>query len=109
MDFGGTSGEKLPLINRLVGLFDGYTGLLKGFGFTYDDGTSSFYGDQPSVKDMSSSRPCFEMSYAMCGKQGERLVQIRASRGVLYKRWNISQLEVWYYGIWYSMLAQRKC
>jgi len=94
VDFGGESGEKLPFINRLVGLFDGYSGLLKGFGFIYDDGTSSFYGDQPSVRDMSSSRPCVEMPFALCGKLGERLVEIRVSRVLLYQSWYIHRLEV---------------
>lgn len=92
--FGGVGGEKLSLLNRIVALFDGFQGLFKGFGFFYDDGTSVFYGTPFSV-DTICSRPCTEMCFVVCGKQGERVTEIRALRGPIYRRDHIRGLIVW--------------
>lgn len=78
MSFGGIFGEKLPFLNRIVALFDGYYGLFKGFVFCYDDGTRASYGTSLSVDTVSSSRFCIEMSFRVHGKQGERVTEIHA-------------------------------
>lgn len=86
MCFGGICGEKLPFLNRIVALFHSYYGLFKGFIFCYDDGTRSSYGTSLSVDTISSSRFCIEMSFRVYGKQGERVTEIHAMHGAVYRR-----------------------
>lgn len=77
MEFGGTHGEKLGLLNRIIGLFDAATGLLRGLGFVYDDGTKLVYGSHVGSKGSNVWKPHHEVSFAIDGKRGERLAEIR--------------------------------
>ena len=94
MAFGGVGGEKLPLLSRIVALFDNSQGLFLGFRFFYDDGTSACYGTHLSG-DTTRPSPCSEMSFLVCGEQGERVTEMRALRGPIYRRDHIRGLTVW--------------
>lgn len=77
IEFGGPHGEKLALLNRIIGIFDAATGLLRGLGFTYDDGTKLFYGSHVGGKESNVWKPHHEISFAIDGKRCERLDEIR--------------------------------
>ena len=76
VDFGGPSGEKLALLNRIVGIFDNYYHMMRGMRFCYDDGTEQVYG--PCRPRHESKH--WEMSLVVDGKGGERVDGIRAVR-----------------------------
>lgn len=78
IEFGGPHGEKLALLNRIIGVFDAATGLLRGLGFTYDDGTELVYDSHVGRKGSNVWKPHHEISFAIDGKRGERLDEIRA-------------------------------
>lgn len=73
VDFGGPKGERLRLLNRVVGIFDVRYDLLIGLRFAYDDGTERFYGACQRLGNETCQRPCHEMSLIVDGKQGERV------------------------------------
>lgn len=80
MDFGGPRGERLGLLNRVVALVGGTHGLFKGLDFFYDDGTVKSYGLRRVVEEACTTRPCVQPSFVVCGKQGERITEIRADK-----------------------------
>ena len=80
MPFGGPRGEKLQHLNRVVACIESGTGAFTGFRFCYDGGSSATYGDQSCTMSASSRRFCVEMSFVVCGRQGERITEIRADR-----------------------------
>src|SRR5690554_3098380 len=43
VDFGGATGEKLPLLNTITGVLDIERRVLRGFYFAYDDGHKASY------------------------------------------------------------------
>ncbi|MBE3041737.1 hypothetical protein IMZ48_03985 [Candidatus Bathyarchaeota archaeon] len=94
MNFGGLHGERLPLLNRVVAFLDGYSGLFMGFEFFYEDGTSAASGSRSSTRSARSTRPCLEMSFVICGAQGERITEIRADQGTMLGYWRFRRLQV---------------
>lgn len=76
IEFGGPHGEKLALLNLIIGVFDTTTGLLSGLGFAYDDGTEQVYGSHVGRKGSNVWKPHHEIPFAIDGKRGERLDEI---------------------------------
>ena len=76
IDFGGCSGAKLSLLNRITATLDRSPGLFKGFGFSYDDGTDEFFGTRSAIQNASSRRACVEISFPISGRNGELVTEI---------------------------------
>ena len=94
MAFGGVGGEKLPLLNRIVALLDNSYGLFQGFRFFYDDGTSMCHGT-PFSGYATCPNFCAEMSFVVCGEQGERVTEMRAHGAPIFRGDHIRGLTVW--------------
>jgi len=75
MDFGGSQGERLPLLNRITPFLDS-GGLLRGMAFYYDDGTELIFGSRRVFYDVELSIPCLEPSFEIRGSAGERIIRI---------------------------------
>lgn len=86
VDFGGPNGERLRLLNRVVGVFDARYDILVGLRFAYDDGTERFYGSCQRLGNETRQRPYHEMSFIVDGKQGERVDEI-AILPYRHRRW----------------------
>ncbi len=75
MDFGGSSGERLPLLNRITPFLDNHGGL-RGMAFFYDDGTERVYGTRRVFENTASTKLCSEPSFEIRGSAGERIIRI---------------------------------
>lgn len=95
MSFGGARGQNLELLNLVAAAVDGQTGLLKGFTFKYDDGTSASYGSIYSVSSDGLVRRCIDVLFAVRGRDGERITEIRVFKGEFNKREHIQGIQVW--------------
>lgn len=94
MNFGGVRGEKLDLLNLVVAAVDGQNGVLTGFTFYYDDGMSASYGSTDSASSDGLVRPSDEAPFAVRGRDGERITEIRVFRGMAYQREHIVGFQV---------------
>ena len=65
-------------VNRIIGFFDTTRGLLRSLGFTYDDGTELIYGSHIGRSGSKVWNPDYGLSFAIDGRRGERLDEIRA-------------------------------
>ena len=78
VDFGGPNGERLALLNRIVGLFDVVHGHMRGLKFYYDNATAQLYGSDQCLEEAAVCLPCHEVSFLVSGKLGERVDRIEA-------------------------------
>lgn len=95
MNFGGAHGEKLAILNLVVIAVDVQSGLLKGFTFRYDDGTSASYGSRHSISSDGLVRPCQDVSFRVRGKEGERITKICVFKSVIHQPPHIRAFIVW--------------
>ncbi|MBE3042509.1 hypothetical protein IMZ48_08010 [Candidatus Bathyarchaeota archaeon] len=77
VDFGGQHGEKLALLNRIVGFFDVEYSHMKGLSFSYDDGTEQLYGSCQYLTEAAVHQPCYTISFVVDGKRGERVDTVK--------------------------------